>query len=111
MNKNVKRIAEILIIAIMTLVMLLILPENAFAIDRYKFNCYGDGFEVTGIGQNDEYALSWELWQADSIEDFDKNHSEWNNPGKTVEADFSKAGTDGYYMMRWRKSIRNRVCK
>lgn len=110
MNKYMRTITKILIIAIMSISMLLILPKKVFAIS-YTFDCYGDSFTVNNVTENDEYALSYRLWKASSIDAFDSSSygENWNNPGKTVEADFSKAGTDGYYMMRWRKRIRNRI--
>lgn len=106
MNKNKIKLTKILVITIMSLVMLLILPkiENA---ESYTFNPYGDSFTVNGVTSDDEYALSYDLMNANSISAIP---TKWT-AGKTVKADFSRAGTDGYYMMRRRKIRRNRICK
>lgn len=113
MSKEIKTIIKIMTIMIMTIAILLILSQNAFAISRYSFDCYGKTFTVGGIGANDEYALSWELWQASTIGNFDNSNAgkNWNNPGKTVYAACTKGGNDGYYMMRRWKNSWLRLCK
>lgn len=103
MKVEMKATKKILIIMVMAIAMLLILPKNVFAIDYY-FDCYGKGFSVTGVTENEQYALSWELWKARSIQDFDNSAAgtRWNVPGKTVKADFKIGTNDGYYLMRRR---------
>ncbi len=97
MNKDKKILIKILIIEIMALIMLLVLPKTENAAS-YTFNPYGEEFTVSGkdVTENDEYALSYDLYKANSISAIP---SRWT-VGKKVSAGFSKAGTDGYYMMR-----------
>lgn len=97
MNKEIKILTKVLVIIIMVLAMLLILPKTENAVS-YTFNPYGKEFTVSGknVTENDEYALSYDLYKANSISAIP---SRWT-VGKKVSAGFSKAGTDGYYMMR-----------
>lgn len=104
MNKDKIKLTKILKIIIMTLVVLLILPKTENA-RSYTFNPYGDSFTVSGVDSDDEYALSYDLMNASSISEIP---TKWT-AGKEVSVGFSKNGTDGYYMMRWRKRIRNRI--
>lgn len=106
MNKEIKILTKVLVIIIMVLAMLLILPKTENAVN-FSFNPYGDSFTVSGVTSDDEYALSYDLMNASSISAIP---SKWT-AGRTVNVDFSRNGTDGYYMMRRRKSRRNRICK